>query len=411
MVHGERVYLLHEAQAEVMRADARFKAAIAGTGGGKTALGPIWLLSEIHRVMGERDVWAEPIMGLIVAPTYQIMARATAPTLVTMLAGTDLEGRYVESKNRYYLPYGLGVIWMLSADSPLGLEGGQFDFCWIDEGGQLKYEAWIAIQGRLGQKQAPCLITTTPYGCNWLYHELFKRWLRGDDDYYVRQWSSKSNPAYPKAEYDRAKRSMSKERAAMRYDGQFVRLAGLVYPDLESCVVEASAPPKGKLVGGVDFGWNNPFSALGGTLYIDDKGRDVLYVWYERYKRHCTVDDHAVALPKGHMWWGDPSRPDSIAAIRKGGHKVRKAPNDIQLGIDAVNGRIYTQRLKISSACRAVIAEAEEYHYPEKDDQSVGEKPVDTFNHALDALRYLVFGMDKPKLGRKGRDDAKRNAA
>ena len=420
---GAKTFRLHAGQSDVMRATARFKAAIAGTGGGKTALGPVWMMEQIHRVMLERDTELFPIMGMVVAPTYQIMARATAPTLVEIFKGTDLEGRYVESKNRYYLPHGLGIIWLLSADRPTALEGGQFDFAWVDEGGQLSLDAWIAIQGRVGQKQAPVLITTTPYGMNFLYHKIYKPWLAGDKDYYVRQWPSNMNPAYSDEEYHRAKGSMSAQRAAMRYDGQFIKMMGLVYPDLDSCIVDPVDPPIGRLVGGVDFGWNNPFASLGGTLYIDDDGKDVLYIWYERYKRETGLGDHAAAMlpiasapaddpddpdqaPRTMMWYADPSRPDSISELRRGGLKVRKAKNDIMLGIDAVNARIYTQRLKVSRSCKALIAESEEYAFPEKDDETYGEKPVDEFNHALDALRYLVVGLDRRKLAKQKKEAA-----
>lgn len=281
MRNGEKHFPLHLGQQDVLCNQRRFKAAIAGTGGGKTAIGPIWMMQQIERVPGG--------MWLVVAPTYKIMARATAPMLVKTFAGTYYEGVFTESRGLYKLPDG-GIIWLLSADNPGGLEGGQFDGAWIDEGGQLKLDSWVAIQGRLGQKESPALITTTPYKMNWLYHDFYKRYLQGDETYYVRQWSSIENPAYPKAEFNRAIGSMSSQRAAMRYRGEFVQLAGLVYPDIEACFCEPFDPPPGMRFGRIDFGWNHPFCALAATLYIDEEtGADVLYVDFERYKRFTTL--------------------------------------------------------------------------------------------------------------------------
>ncbi len=408
---GCKYFNLHADQTAVIKSKARFTAAIAGTGGGKTAVGPVWVLKQIMRLLEERDCHAEPILGMVVAPTFPVLARATAPHLVRALAGTDLEGRFIPTSNRYELPDGLGTIWVLSADNPGGLEGGQFDFVWMDEAGQMKFDAWVAIQGRTGLKQAPVLITTTPYGQNWLFSTFYRRWQQGDPDYYVRQWSSHMNPAYPKAEYERMRKTLSPQRFAMRYDGSFVKRAGLVYPDLETCKVDWDTIPEGgELVGGIDFGWNDPFSGIAGVRYISDEGEDCLYVYYERYKRNTVLGQHALALPPGHKWWADPSRPDSINELKKAGHRVTGAYNNILVGVDAVNARIYNRRLFISSKCKALFAESQEYAYPEKDDETHGEKPIGGFDHALDALRYLVAGVDKLRVAESGQSK-RRDAA
>jgi hypothetical protein len=73
---------------------------------------------------------------------------------------------------------------------------------------------------------------------------------------------------------------------------------GLVYPEFRDCVIDewsvgrafqpgqAAGPdsnvrPTGRLVGGIDFGWGNPFAALHGVLDHDD----VLWIGWERYLR------------------------------------------------------------------------------------------------------------------------------
>ena len=393
---GSIVYRMHPGQTHVMQSKSRFKAAVAGTGGGKTAMGPLWCMQQIARVYAEGR---EP-QGLVVAPTYPIMARATAPTLIGMFQGTDFEGIYTPSRNHYDLPGG-GRIWTLSADRPVGLEGGQFDFAWVDEGGQLKYSAWIAIQGRLGEHQAPALITTTPYTRNWLYHDFHKRFKEGDTDYFMQQWASNLNPGYPDAEYQRAKRTMSPQRFAMRYNAQFVKLSGLVYPDIESCFVKReNFNPNGPIahIGGVDFGWSHPFASHAGVIDEDD----VLWVYYERYRRGIRIGSHADALPGHVTYYCDPSRPDSINELRKSGHTVRKAPNSIMLGIDAVNARIYSGRLKILETCKAVAAECEYYGWAKPDEMDEGkptkDEPEGVPDDALDSLRYMIYGNDKGKL-------------
>lgn len=396
IVDGEKRYDLHKGQSEIMRHTARFKAAIAGTGGGKTVLGALWVVEQILRVVESgRSLRSDPIAGFIVAPTHAIMSRATAPTLVATLIGTQLEGRYVESKNRYYLPDGMGIIHLLSADNPNGLEGGQIDFAWLDEAGQMKLGAWEAIQRRCGLRQSPCFITTTPYAMNWIYHAFYLLMQAGNRDYHVEQWASIANPAYPREEYEARARTMDPRRFAMMYQGQFVKMAGLIYPDIDSRFMRFTVPP-GQLIGGMDFGFNDPFAA--GAASVDKN--DHMWVFYERYKTGCTVDEHAKALPPNVRWWGDSSAKEAIIRMRRLGHSVR--PNKVmslQIGFDLVNARIYAGTISFhEDICKALRAEASEYRYESTDEGAFGADPVEGFEHACDQTRYMIANYDRRKI-------------
>jgi len=336
---------------------------------------------------------------MVIAPTYKVLSRATVPCLIDTFKGTHLEGIWKESRSVYVLPNDYGILYCQGADNPGGLEGGQFHAVWGDEGGQFKFGVWSAIQGRTGAKQAPILITTTPYIRNWLFFDFYKRWQAGDKDYFVHQWASKQNTAYPVEEYERAKKSMGRERAMMRYDGLFSVCEGQVYPEFEECSVEGD--PKeiiansSKLYGGLDFGFNDPFCALCGGLDHDD----VLWIWYERYKSRTSIEEHAERLPKFEdktIKWFSEHNPEYVLKLRRGGHRVVNANKNILVGIDAVNARIKTGRLKIlRNRCPVVFAEAEVYNFPEdEDEQIVGDKPVDKNKHAMDPLRYMVTGID-----------------
>lgn len=400
-----KYFPLHEHQLAVYNSRKRFTAAIAGTGGGKTVVGPVWIAKQIQEFVQKPDNKNRSILGMVVAPTYKVLERATVPTLINTFKGTSLEGIYGEQKHLYKLPDDLGLIWCQGADNPGGLEGGQFDFIWGDEAGQFKQSVWNAIQGRTGAKQAPILLTTTPYAKNWLYTDVYTNCLKGDPNYFVRQWASYINPAYPKEEYERAKRTMTKDRAAMRYDGLFMNLEGLVYPSISDCFVEVNNEEllnllnqPGKYYGGVDFGWNDPFAAIGG--FLDQN--DILWAWYERYKRKTPIEDHAAKLPKIYgrtlIWYADSSQPEQILKLKKGGHKVRKANKNIEAGIIAVNGRILTGRLKIIvNRCPAIKAEGELYSYTDDEDDPGSDKPIDEFNHVMDSLRYMIMGIDHKK--------------
>ena len=185
----------------------------------------------------------------------------------------------------------------------------------------------------------------------------------------------------------------------MLYDGQFCRAAGLVYPDLWDCITDIKEIPVGRIVGGLDFGFNDPFAALAGVLDADD----CLWLFYERYIREKTLEEHAPHLPKSAAWYCDSARPDSIRSLKKLGFQARpckKGTGSIEEGINLVHQRIRRGGLKIvrlneKVLCPQLLAEAETYHYPTKDEESTGDKPVGEGDHALDALRYLVSMIDR----------------
>jgi hypothetical protein len=146
-------------------------------------------------------------------------------------------------------------------------------------------------------------------------------------------------------------------------------------------------PQVGTLVGGIDFGWRNPFAAIWGVLDRDD----VLWITHERYLRETPLSDHGAALPRAVMWYADPAGRTEIEELRRAGLKVRHGDNTIRRGIALVSERIRTGRLKVSPACVNLLAEARLYRYPTPAErEQLGENPIDAHNHALAALRYLV---------------------
>ncbi len=191
----------------------------------------------------------------------------------------------------------------------------------------------------------------------------------------------------------------SVEQARLLHGDWDVVNEGLVYPDFGSCVVEAEDWPKaiaGERVGGIDWGWNNPFAALLGTLDRDD----VLWIDWERYASRTTLTDHSNAMPRGEIrWWGDPAGADQVAEMRHAGHdvvpSVHIGTNPLISGVAAVASRIRSGRLRVKGTLGRTIDEAGKYRY---DPDKMGEKPIDADNHALAALRYMIVAIDRGRI-------------
>jgi hypothetical protein len=171
---------------------------------------------------------------------------------------------------------------------------------------------------------------------------------------------------------------------------EFTALEGLVYPDFELALIPSWPGPQGRKVGGIDFGWRNPFAALWGVLDADD----VLWIKGERYLREVPLHEHAASLlrRKDVMWYADPSGRTEIEELRASGLRVRRGDNDVRLGIAAVTARLRTGLLKALAAdCPNLLSEARLSRYPTAQERAlVGESPFDSDNHALGALRDLI---------------------
>jgi hypothetical protein len=124
---------------------------------------------------------------------------------------------------------------------------------------------------------------------------------------------------------------------------------------------------------------------------------DVLWITGEHYVRDKPLSYHARYLPRDVMWYADPSEPGTICELRCAGFTIQKADNAQNPGISAVHSRIEAGTLKIvGSACSNLVSESQLYQYEEGTD-----KPAKEYDHALDALRYLIFKLDAKRLARK----------
>jgi len=375
---------LHDYQAKAFESEARFIGLIAGTGGGKTFFGPIWLLREVRNHPTDSF--------FVIAPTFPLFNRTTLPEFRRRFDyEPGIKGEYKEQKREYRLGSG-GIVYFGSADRPDSLEGGQVRACWTDEAGQIKLASWQAIQRRLGVKMGRCLLTTTPYSLNWLKTEFFDRWKKGDPDYDVVQFSSIDNPYYPQQEYERAGKTLDRRIFEMRYMGLFRKMAGLVYVEFTNRNIKE---PKGvefkRVIGGIDWGFYPDPAAI--ILHGEDsQGR--VWIFYEYYELRKTPDEiceKAKKLKEDYKvetFWCGQDEPGSIEMLRRAGLDARaNEVKSVAEGQGAVTALIKNQALFVSKKCPNWLDEVETHHYPEGKDKPEGP------NHALDASRYAIVNM------------------
>ncbi|WP_025684561.1 PBSX family phage terminase large subunit [Paenibacillus maysiensis] len=99
----------------------------------------------------------------------------------------------------------------------------------------------------------------------------------------------------------------------------------------------------------------------------------------------------------------DPSAKGFITELKKMGvRRIEEADNDVLPGIESVAVSIKEEELFVSSQCRETIKEFFSYIWDAKASQDRGEdKPIKKHDHAMDALRYVVYTvLGKPRRSR-----------
>lgn len=390
---------LHPGQTAAWESKARFTFAIAGTQSGKTSFAPIKLHQFIERY-GPGDY-------LAVTATFDLFKLKFLPEMtayfVDVLGWQHAVGDRIIWKNEGPQKY---RIVLRSANSPGGLESATAKAAIIDECGQDEFglDAWEAIQRRLSLSQGPVFGGTTPYNLGWLKTEVFDRWIAGDTDYRVIQFKSTMNPAFPMAEYERAKATLPRWKFEMFYNGEFSRPAGLIYEDFTDWHVcpPFDIPAKWPRFLGVDFGAVHTAKIF--AAY--DQVADVYYIVSDDLDGNMTTAQHAETVRKSPYynlgltgWGGAPSETQQRADWRAAGiHLQEPKVPDVEAGIDRVIELLKARRLRVFSSCARLRDEFGRYSR-ELDESGKPTEKIKNKNdyHCLDALRYVSAGMIKPK--------------
>lgn len=389
----------HWYQQRTLDSTARYVVMLGGTGGGKTWWGPVWLADRISR---DYEAGIRDARYLALGPTSEMARDQMKPYLVEHYRDTALEGTWEAQARTYHLPNG-GRIFFRSADKPERIEGHHVRAAWVDEPGQMKSLVWPIIQGRTGFHRAQILFTGYPWAMNWYYHDIFRRWEAGDNDYDVIQFRSIDNPEYPRAEYDRARRSLPGWMFDMRYDGKFRKPAGLVYPEFgEGLFVDPfDVPEDWPVYVGLDP------SVFFGALYL--AWHDGTYYAYSDYYTEILTParEHAVELlerVRGQVlyWVYDPARLTDVNELAQHGiGPLIPGNNPVLPGIGTVTEFIKGGRLKVMRGrCPNLVDQMEKYSFPV--DPSTGEisneNPVKRNDHVPDCLRYILHTLEGAQL-------------
>jgi phage terminase large subunit len=217
------------------------------------------------------------------------------------------------------------------------------------------------------------LALTTTYKCN--------EWL-GADDIALFEAMKINNP----------------RRYRIEGEGEWGVSQGLIYTNVserEFDVLEVSKRPGTTSIFGLDFGYtNDPTAFICGI--VDEKAKE-LYIYDEHYEKAMTNSDIAKMIKyKGYakeQIIADSAEPKSIEEIKRAGipriKAAAKGKDSILNGIQLIQD----YKLIVHPKCENTLLELSNYIWDTKDGTMIN-KPIDDYNHLLDALRY---GMERIK--------------
>ena len=303
-----------------------------------------------------------------------------------------------------YLPTGQKILFR-GLDDPMSItsitvEIGYLCWCWFEEAFQIMDEdsfnkVDMSIRGELPPgyfKQIT--LTFNPWSeKHWLKKRFFDV---KDEDILALTTNYKCNEFL--GEDDRRIFAKMKKNNPRRYNieglGDWGIAEGLVYENFEELEFDYREISKQEGVNayfGLDFGYTNDPTAF--ICILVNQEQNLLYIFDEHYQKAMSNSDIASMIKyKGYAKEtiiADSAEPKSIDDIKKKG--IRRIKAALKGKDSILNGiaNIQDYKIYVHPKCENTLIELNNYVWDNKDGV-VLNKPIDDYNHLMDALRYAM---------------------
>jgi phage terminase large subunit len=318
----------------------------------------------------------------VVAETIPHLRRGALKDFLRIMKDT---GRYFDERfNKSLLRYEFAngsYIEFFSADDSSKLRGARRDVLYINECNNVTFESYNELAIRT--KKA-IYLDFNPANEFWVHTELKDE---QDSDFLILTY--KDNEALDNSIVQQIEKNIAKADTSAYWanwvrvyaHGQIGMLEGVIFSNWKTIDI---LPKEANLIEiGLDFGYTNDPTAIieiynyNGTRIINEL----------KYQTGMLNSDIANALPKHVPVYADSSEPKSIEEIKRYGITIKgvtKGKDSINYGIDVMQRNEYL----ITSNSTNLIKELRAYCWDTDKQGTRLNKPIDTNNHAIDALRY-----------------------
>jgi len=284
------------------------------------------------------------------------------------------------------------LIEFFSIDDAQKRRGSKRDILFVDEANELSAEDFFQLNIRTTQ--------TVYLGFNPSEQFWYNDQLQNRDDITIIHSTYKDNPFLSTEQINEIERLefTDKQYYQIYALGEFAGAIDLVY---SYTVVDHIPVEQAKLVAlGMDWGYTNDPTTLVEVWSWDD----ALYLNELVYDRGLTNQDIVNKLQEYEVdryieIIADSAEPKSIEEVRRAGFNIKpatKGPDSILNGIDILKRK----RLHVTKQSVNLINELNKYKWVVDKNGNKLNKPIDSFNHALDAVRYVA--LNKLKANKSG---------
>jgi phage terminase large subunit len=359
---------------KILSLNGRIKIIQGGTSAGKT-FGILPIL--IDKCTKEKGLEVS-----VVAETIPVLRRGALKDFLKIMRWTNryFDDRFNKTLLRYEFANGSSMEFF-SADDASKLRGARRDILYINECNNVTFESYNELAIRTKKE---VYLDFNPANEFWVHKELKDE---PDTDFIILTY--KDNEALDESIVTQIEKNRDKAVTSSYWAnwwrvyglGQVGSLEGVVFNNWKEIDM---IPGEAKLIGiGLDFGYtNDPTAAI--EIYNYNGTRIVNELVY---RTGMVNSDIAKILPSGVIIYADSSEPKSIEEIRRQGKTIKgvtKGADSINYGIDVMQRQDYL----VTKQSTNLIKELRSYCWDTDKQGQRMRRPIDHYNHAIDALRY-----------------------
>ena len=335
----------------------------------------------------------DPLVISIVRKSLPALRISVMRDFLNILKQLDLYNEELHNKTENTYMLGNSLIEFFSIDDAQKRRGTKRDILFINEANELTYEDFFQLNIR----------TTTQVFFDFNPSETF--WyndqIQSRDDVTTIHSTYKDNPYLNDDQVHEIERLQytDKQYYQIYALGQFAGSFDRIYQYIPIDDIPTNVA---KLVAlGMDFGFTNDPTTL---VEVWKDGFNGIYLNELIYEQGLTNNDIAALLgqygvDKYIEIIADSAEPKSIEEIRRFGFNIKpatKGPDSINNGIDILKRHM----IHVTKQSVNLIKELNNYKWFTDKNGNKLNKPVDMFNHALDAVRYVA--LNKLKISNQG---------
>ena len=363
---------------QLLNSNKRFRVHQGGTRSGKTYA----ICQYITYLLRTSE---QPLVISVIRKTLPALKGSVMRDLIQIMEqiGMYYSGVHNKAENTFY--YRNHLVEFLSVDEPQKIRGRKRNIAFLNEANELTLEDFRQINMRCTDFLILDFNPSDPI--HWIYNEIIPRedcdtWITtykdneflSDELVFEIERMRERDPDYWRV-YGEGQRAVFSARQIFN-NWTFIPYAE--FPEFDDPVI------------GLDFGYSNDEAAA----VLMQKVNDKIYMTELLYRKGMTNSDLAEFFKQGGynntLIYGDSAEPKSIEELKRLGLWIKPATKG-QGSINAGISLLKEFDVIVSQESKNLQKEYNSYYWTELKDGTIINKPVDRFNHLMDAIRYGVY--------------------